>query len=547
MNKRHLFLIGLLCVSVSLSLAVGAWAASVDQQANPTPAEAAQIAAGGLRVKVAGAVEATAAATAAEDAAKAAVKAEKDAATAEAAAKDPASTLESLKAKSNEASEAAKAAVGKSAAAAKAAAAAAAKVVGDLAKLRAVRASEAAQKGSADTETAATAAAKAHAKVQAATTADAARNDIAAVVAETHKAATATTAAAEQTTVAATQLAAPDLPVTGESDEDVFAALRVNLSGGAVFFNGDHEIIRTTGTDGVVTGTIKSSQFSQATMYLAVEAQPRLLAYSPGCPGPVSEAARKLGASQKLTGRDLERAVDLACATASRRIIDDRGYNRLYIEPFINVRLTAIPVATGKGDLIQAPDATFVKTEKAVQTQFGGLFSWNFGGFKVRESHFHWAIAPVFRATFQSVTDSNRATRVWNLDDDLYHAITAGGRLLLYQKNRLVGDNVREGWSPVAYVDFSWGQFQNFETAEAKDDDEAAKKCLEAPAVCLAGKLPPEEAFKVDSSKKRLSIEARLMLQFVYLGLDINNGDGGDDLRFIAGLTVKLDRFMRRQ
>jgi hypothetical protein len=41
-------------------------------------------------------------------------------------------------------------------------------------------------------------------------------------------------------------------------------------------------------------------------------------------------------------------------------------------------------------------------------------------------------------------------------------------------------------------------------------------------------------------------IEARVVLKYIYLGFDINNGSGKDDVRFIAGVTVTLDKFLKR-
>jgi hypothetical protein len=36
-------------------------------------------------------------------------------------------------------------------------------------------------------------------------------------------------------------------------------------------------------------------------------------------------------------------------------------------------------------------------------------------------------------------------------------------------------------------------------------------------------------------------------LNYLYLGFDINNGDGGDDLRVIGGLTFDIQQLFRRK
>jgi hypothetical protein len=95
-------------------------------------------------------------------------------------------------------------------------------------------------------------------------------------------------------------------------------------------------------------------------------------------------------------------------------------------------------------------------------------------------------------------------------------------------------------------VDVSKGKFENFETAVGKTD--AAKACLKNPTVCLASAdgIPPSTDYE-KQNETRWYIEGRVFLQYLYLGFDLNTGAGPDDLRFIGGLTVKLDSFFRRQ
>ena len=75
-----------------------------------------------------------------------------------------------------------------------------------------------------------------------------------------------------------------------------------------------------------------------------------------------------------------------------------------------------------------------------------------------------------------------------------------------------------------------------------------AQACLDNPAHCIANPkgLPKSDLYKVTSQSDRDYVEARLALNYLYMGLDINNGEGRDDLRVIAGVTVGLDRFFRR-
>ena len=73
---------------------------------------------------------------------------------------------------------------------------------------------------------------------------------------------------------------------------------------------------------------------------------------------------------------------------------------------------------------------------------------------------------------------------------------------------------------------------------------EPAKKCVAKPSDCYAAP-PLRSAFDI-TTPWRTYVEMRVILKYVYLGADINNGEGGDDARFIGGVTVGLDRFFAK-
>jgi hypothetical protein len=141
----------------------------------------------------------------------------------------------------------------------------------------------------------------------------------------------------------------------------------------------------------------------------------------------------------------------------------------------------------------------------------------------------------------QSVTDGDRSGRIWNLTDDLFDAYTGGVRLSLFQMHKF-GTATR--WKPAAYIDVSAGKFQNFEIPKVKDSKNTnAANCLKNPATCAQ---PPSKEDFIVTRNARMYIEARVVLKYIYLGFDINNGSGKDDVRFIAGVTVTLDKFLKR-
>lgn len=329
---------------------------------------------------------------------------------------------------------------------------------------------------------------------------------------------------AAEVAAVAVEIASPSLPVTTQRDENVLTALRARLTGGAVFFNGRPNVVFDSDKK---TATFQSSPFSQASSYFAFEALPRLFEFGrPKCPDGTSPCP------------------------GSRLALDGRTYARSYFELLVNVRLTTIAVAgsSNPASTVNGTDRSFLQSQKAALFQFGVVApSVNFGNFRVNGSQFHWSVAPVARGMLLSVTDADRSVRLWDIDDDLYGAGMYGARVSLFEKDIVAGDTPRSGWSPAAYIDASWGQFQNFERP-SDSATPAAKECLAKPAECLAGSVPrpPEKDFKVEKPW-RMYIEGRLYLQYAYLGFDINNGRGIDDIRFVAGLTMKLDQFFTRR
>ena len=288
-----------------------------------------------------------------------------------------------------------------------------------------------------------------------------------------------------------------------EQDEisiPVMDALRARITGGAIFFN--ESVLVRNETNG--TAQYESPQFSTASTYLAFEAQPRLW--------PMAER----------TSRE--------------------SHSRVYFEGIANVRLTTIG-ATGSDESIGTsgiapPGASVLKSQKSAQLQFGALMSINGRGFHVRHTRFHWGFGPVYRAMLQTVTNAQRNRRVWNAEDDLYDAHTVGVRFTLYSRP---GNSSSTGsWTPTAYIDFTRGLFQNFELVHGNSD--AAQECLRMPSGCLASGVPPTGEFAVDK-KWRTYVEGRVFVGSIYLGFNLNNGRGPDDVRFLAGFTLDVSRY----
>lgn len=464
--------------------------------------------------------DAQAAAQAAQKASKAATAAAEAAEQATKTSNDAAAKLEDLqkvgKATAATATTAAQEADSAAAAASKAADGVTADAPKAVAGIATGKAASAARKAA----TARDAATKAAATLAEAKAADEAKKQLTTIAAETAKAALAASDAAAATLDVVAEAVRPRLPVTSEQDDEVFEALRARITGGAIFFNGAASVVpNEAGTAGVV----RSDQFSQAATYLAFETQPRVWSFDWGfC-------------------RDAE------CRDARDKKVRARGYNRFYVDPFANVRLTTIPVTGAKNTLttVEAPSGTFLQSQKAVQLQLGAMSGFNFN-FPLMPEKFHWGFGPVYRFMFQNVTDSQRTLRPWDIDNDLFKLQSAGLRLTLFQKDQHVGDSPRRGWAPAAYLDVSRGRFENFETATGNTD--AARACLLDVPACLVkpGGIPAESEYD-KQNKLRWYMEGRIFLQYLYFGFDLNTGSGPDDLRFISGLSVKLDSFFTRR
>lgn len=288
-------------------------------------------------------------------------------------------------------------------------------------------------------------------------------------------------------------------PVVTTSGYNVLNALRARFTGGVVIFNGSPRMPLTNPDDD------GAPLFGQASPYLALEVQPRI--------GPVQNP-------------------------------EEPKDHHFYLEPFVNVRLTTIPVvgaSSSAGQKIGVPAASFLQSQKSAQVQLGTVFNLvSFGSLSAvggDDKQHHWGLGIVTRGMFQSVTSTQRTLRVWNIDDDLYDARTAGVRLTLHERRRTA-----RSWMPVAYIDASIGWFQNFEVVSAGSDD--ASDCLAKPSACLKkGNLRPGEEDFHTSQKPRLYVEGRMFIDPFYIGFDLNNGKGLDDLRFSAGVTFDLNRF----
>ena len=283
---------------------------------------------------------------------------------------------------------------------------------------------------------------------------------------------------------------------------EVERALRARITGGAVFSNG-RAVVVLESAEG--PARFESPQFGQASSYLAFEAQPHMV----------------------VNGED----------------------DHVRLDSIVNVRLTTIPViGAASSELsstgITATDKSILQSQKAVQVQLGAVLDVRFEEFNVGDTCFSWSGGPIYRIMFQSITDDQRTVRIWNIDDDLYSAHIVGGRLALNQKT----SGSDPDWTPTAYLDISAGWFQNFEIAKARvghGDHKRARKCLEMPADCLTSP-PAEDSFTVEKNV-RLYIEGRIFFKYLFLGFDLNNGAGYDDLRLMAGVTVPLSTFFSNE
>jgi hypothetical protein len=203
----------------------------------------------------------------------------------------------------------------------------------------------------------------------------------------------------------------------------------------------------------------------------------------------------------------------------------------------VNIRLTSIPVSDSAASPVEDLPG-FIATQKAAVFQAGLFYGYSPAKFKWKENgtkeskEYEFFIGPIAKFGFQSVADAQKLQRAWNPDDDLYDFGFGGARVALMEKSGQRRDYI-------AYLDVAVGKFQNFE--RAVPISQAAKAYVASPSD-LTKKGLTKSDFDV-SKPNRLFIEGRLRfppLKALYVGVDINNGSGRDDMRFLAGVTFDL-------
>jgi hypothetical protein len=271
-------------------------------------------------------------------------------------------------------------------------------------------------------------------------------------------------------------------PSTAESPSAV-SGFGLRFAGGVVTGNAHLQVTPPTVTS---SATATSPSFLEAATYLAAEASPVL-------------------------------------ASADNADLPEAGIN-----PFVNVRLTTVAVTT-----LSPTGAVFLQNQKAVQYEFGGAFLYVFPG---SADNFAGAVGPVARYMLQTITEPEQTLRIWDLTDDTFNSWTFGARASVLKKTK---DGAH--WEHAAYVDFSWGKFQNYETATG--NTLAAQRCLLNPTSCLTNP-PPVTDFTIVNNV-RMYIQARVVLGFLYAGFDFNLGEGRDDTKFMIGGTIALSQLSK--
>ena len=219
----------------------------------------------------------------------------------------------------------------------------------------------------------------------------------------------------------------------------------------------------------------------------------------------------------------------------------------LQIDPIVNIRLSSVGLNTSTGGADSGFGANaFIQSQKAATIHLGSVVGKSFpAGNRNSERRFKWSIGAIGRYVLQSITDSEKALRIWDVDD-LYMGYSIGGRF------SLLGKRKRGAWAPVFYVDVSRGKFENFEMATPKTHH--AKKCAEDVQECrsepsddgspLIHRIGEEDFDLIRPS--RTYIESRLYLRGFHFGFDLNNGTGHDGLRFIFGVSANLGELFAR-
>ena len=220
--------------------------------------------------------------------------------------------------------------------------------------------------------------------------------------------------------------------------------------------------------------------------------------------------------------------------------------NRLFLTGLANIRMTAIPVDTqavdssgtplkvqptgGEGVPVPLPGGdtkAFLKSKKAAGVVVGGYLGYSLQ--ELSPTLERTFIGPIFKFGFQSVTQKEQQARLWKPADTLFDQEAVGVRFGLFEKLGLDENSQVETIPRIkAYLDIMAGKFQNFEIATYRGP-------LEKDGSIPAAAKPSD--FKVRQDW-RLKMEGRLTLvDRLYVGLDLNNGRGRDDMRFLLGIT----------
>ena len=274
-------------------------------------------------------------------------------------------------------------------------------------------------------------------------------------------------------------------PPTADRDAALLDELRARFVFGAVLGKESALLNRTTAPN-----PINTAQFSETSPYLALEFQPRWELRRAGSGSTGSKSPGSVISGFLFTWQDLilEMPIDLALTsipvlapastTASTSPDEAREDQSQEMPP-------SSSQASGNGESGRANDTSFIQSQKTVNAR--ATLLWELARYSSKSAgDFYWSLSAMGSGGFQSVTDEQRALRVWNLEDDLYDHWTLGARLTLYQKRD-------KDWFPAAYMMYGRGSFQNFEYP-LEDEDSEVINCLSDPVMCHSP--PPKKAFR---------------------------------------------------
>ena len=277
----------------------------------------------------------------------------------------------------------------------------------------------------------------------------------------------------------------------GDSDDKmILSLLRANVTAGVVLANATHRLNLQAPAQ-----ALSGEPFTKANLYMALDMMPAIL-----------------------------------------------GPEKCVVDPIVNIRLSSVGVNTSTGDASSGFDSSaFIQSQKAATIHLGGVIGPYFPVVALGSNdRFRWSGGFIGRYVLQSITGSEKALRIWDVDD-IYSAYTFGARFSLMDKTK------RNTWTPVFYLDVSRGKFENYEIATpmtpkarkcAKDIQECRKMPTEGGPPSLISMIG-EEDFAL-KRPLRTYIEARLYLKGFHFGFDLNNGEGIDDVRFIFGVSRNL-------